>query len=67
MSRIKVKTEIRFNSYALLERAVEEGVTYGYNRAYKHTSEPSEETLKGEIADAVMLALREIIEFNEEE
>jgi hypothetical protein len=56
---MKVKT------YAILERAIEEGIAYGYTRAFKHTDSPSEDSIKNEILNSVMNSINEVIEFDE--
>jgi len=55
--------KMRFSEYALITRAVEEGVAYGVNRAYKHTDNPDTETLRDTIEQEVMNALCEILVF----
>ena len=54
-------------TYVLLERAVEEGVARGWNRAHKHTDKPDEGQLRDGIADAVMAAICEVFSFSQEE
>lgn len=54
---------MRFNAYKLIARAVEEGVAYGVNRAFKHTDNPSVETLRDNIEREVMNALCDILDF----
>lgn len=49
-------------TYQVLERAVEEGVSYGYRRAHKHLDQgqtPSEQMLKDAIQDAVLNSITE--------
>lgn len=58
---MKVKT------YPVLSRAVEEGVAYGWTRAHKHTDNPSEDSVKDAIADAVMSSIGEFFTFDEDE
>lgn len=41
-------------TYRVLEMAVENGVTIGFNRAYKWTNNPSDEKIKEAIAQAVL-------------
>jgi hypothetical protein len=54
-----------FKAYTIIERAVEEGVRYGIQRAYKHVDDhPSKEHLETEITQAVMSALNEVIEMD---
>lgn len=55
---MKVKT------YAILERAIEEGIAYGYTRAFKHTEAPSEEYIKDEILSSVMNSISEVVDFD---
>ena len=40
--------------YAVLRMAVEEGVSYGVSRAYKHTSAPDHDNLADQVAQSVM-------------
>ncbi len=57
--------KIKFKTYQLIERAVEEGIRYGYKKAHKHTDNPDEEGLKQLILDAIMQEFSEIINFEE--
>ena len=61
MKRVKPKVNI----YTVISRAVEEGITYGINRAYKHTDTPSRDILEQEIGIAVMNALAEVVDYGE--
>ena len=54
---------MKFKAYNLIERAIEEGVNYGYARAHKHTDTPTEALLKGEIVNAITNELCEILDF----
>lgn len=47
----------------LLEKAIEDGVTYGYRRAHKHTETPTEYEICSAISDAVMLRIAEVFDF----
>ena len=47
----------------LLEKAIEDGVTYGYRRAHKHTETPTEYEICSAISDAVMLQIAEVFDF----
>jgi len=49
--------------YQLIDRAVEEGVSCGIRRAYKHHDDPSQDVLQQEIERAVMETLDEVIDF----
>lgn len=55
---------MRPRTYSILDRAVEEGVKLGYNRAHKHTSKPTEALLLERIQDAVMEKICEVFEFD---
>lgn len=50
-------------TYPLLERAIEEGVTYGYRKAHKHDDAPSEFEICAAIADAVMFQISDTFDF----
>lgn len=52
--------------YRLIDRAVEEGIAYGYTRAYKH-GKPSEQGFKEQLQIAVMNEICEVIDFEKEE
>lgn len=58
---------MRAKTYTILERAIEEGLTRGWNRAHKHTDKPSEEHIKNEILAAVMGNICEVFSFDDEE
>ncbi len=66
MAKTVVISHVKINTYTIIERAVEDGVSYGVMRAYKHTDNPSEEHLKTEIENAVMNSLSEVLVFSEE-
>jgi len=51
----------------ILEKAIEEGVRYGYSRAYKHNDDPSDGTVIEAIENAVMSAIYEYFTFDDEE
>jgi hypothetical protein len=55
------KATLPLNAYAVVARAVEEGVALGWRRAHKHTDEPDEATLFDAIEQAVLNALSEVI------
>lgn len=53
------------NTYKIIQEAVENGVALGYNRTYKHSDTPSEDTVKKQIYDAVMTEICEWFVFDE--
>ena len=51
----------------VLEIAVEQGVSYGYNRAHKHVENPTEGAIIDSIVEQVMNSLDDWFEFEDEE
>jgi len=62
-----VKGEMRARTYVVLRAAVEDGVAYGYNRAFKHTDTPDEHDVKEAIVQAVLNECCEWFRFDEED
>ena len=52
--------------YDILAMCVENGVQYGYHRAYKHTDVPTKEEMCDKIYDAVMSSIVEYFNFGEQ-
>ena len=52
-------SQLRPNTWRVLELAVEEGVALGYNRAHKHLDNPTEEDIKRHIEEAVLGTISE--------
>ena len=65
MSKLKLKNEVKFNTYSILERAIEEGLAIGWRRAHKHTDIPSEEAIKESISREVMNSLLDVLNIND--
>lgn len=57
---MKVKT------YAILRRAIEEGVKRGYMRAFKHTENPAPDHVEDEIVTTVMGEICDVFSFDDE-
>lgn len=55
---------MRVRSYAVLSRAVEEGVAFGWRRAHKHVEAPSEAATQSAIVDAVLSEISEYFDFD---
>lgn len=53
--------------FYLLEKAIEEGIDYGWRRAHKHSDSPSEGTIKEEISNAIFSSLHDYFTFDEED
>ena len=50
-------------TYPLLEKAIEDGVTYGFRKAHKHDDAPSEFDVRTAIENAVMFQISEAFDF----
>ena len=55
---------LRVDVYAVLARAVDEGIDYGWSRAHKHCAEPDEIAIKCAVYEAVMGAICEVFRFD---
>lgn len=53
--------------FNLLEKAIEEGIDYGWRRAHKHSDSPSEGVIKEEISNAIFSSLHDYFTFDEED
>jgi hypothetical protein len=64
---MKRRRPLPLRTYPIVERAVEAGVLYGIRRAWKHRADPPAEDLvpilAEQIAQAVMLELSEVIQW----
>lgn len=69
MDKMNVDNSLRVNSYAVVSRAVEEGVAYGIRRMFKHDESPVGEShimsRADTIIDAVLNELCEVIDFDQ--
>lgn len=54
-------------SYVILQRAIDEGVERGWNRAHKYVDDPTEETIREAIAEAVIGNICEVFSFTKGE
>jgi len=59
----KPASGMKLRVYEVVHRAVDAGVAYGMQRAYKYEAKPSRQSLEDQVAAAVMLELHEIIDF----
>ena len=62
---MKPDSSIRINAYAVISRAVEEGLAAGWRRAHKYDDHPSEDAILEAMESAVMGAICEVVEFGE--
>lgn len=58
---------MRVKTYEVLGRAVEEGASRGYSRAYKYSDSPSETTLLDEVTSAILAEICEYFDFDDEQ
>ncbi len=61
--KTKVET-VKLKSYDIISRAVEEGIAFGLNRAYKYADNPSREDFEQRIRDAIMSELTDVINWD---
>jgi hypothetical protein len=58
---------MRVNEWTVLTRAIEDGVAYGWERAHKHTDDPSPDFIKQTIEQAVENSISEVFTFDDED
>jgi hypothetical protein len=54
-------------TYKILNDCVGNGIEYGWNRAHKHTDQPTPEVIKDCIGEAIMLEISEDFSFEDDE
>lgn len=59
------RANARLNAYRIIQRAVDEGSTYGVQRAFKHTDTPSRDHIAEQVAEHVMDALSDSIKWED--
>lgn len=57
---------MKANEYKILSETVEEGVAYGYQRAFKYSDNPTPDAIQAAIVDAVMLQICEYFIFDDD-
>jgi hypothetical protein len=50
----------------ILTAAIEQGIGFGYTRAFKHTDTPTEERIKESIENEIWNNIYEVFDFREE-
>ena len=55
---------MKANMYVIVARAIEEGVAWGLNRAFKHTDTPTRDILEHELDTAIMNELCSVLVFD---
>lgn len=58
---------MKLRAYRIISDAIDRAITYGYNRAHKHTETPGAEAIKGSIYNEIMNELSEVIDWDHEE
>jgi hypothetical protein len=61
-----LQKHMKVNSYAVLKRAIEEGLEYGYGRAHKHGNNPPKDYIFECQIDAIMNSIDEVFKFDDE-
>lgn len=51
----------------ILEKAIYDGINYGWHRAHKHTDTPDAYCVRAEIENAIWDSIHEVFKFGEEE
>lgn len=59
------KQSLKLKSYNIISRAVEEGIAYALNRAFKYSDTPAREDFETRIRDAVMGELSEVVDWED--
>lgn len=62
---VQESTIIKVHAYAVMQRAVEEGLRYGWSRAHKHTNKPTEDAVMECLETHVMSAICELFDFGD--
>lgn len=62
----QVSGGMHVRAFSVLERAVEEGVAYGWRRAHKHTDDPTAEAIQEQVVAGVLSEVCEYFGFDEE-
>ena len=57
---------MKVKEYTVLSDCVERGITYGMNRAYKHSDTPTRAYIEEQIANAVLFEINEYFNFDDE-
>ena len=62
--KIKPVGIVRINTYAILSRAIEQGIDWGYLHAHKNTDAPTEDALKEQLLNDIMNEVCEVVDFD---
>jgi hypothetical protein len=65
--KLPVVGGMQVRTYAVLTRAVEEGISHGWRRAHKHAESPSPEVIQEAICTAVLGEICDVFRFTDEE
>lgn len=58
---------MRVKSYRVLQRALEEGFEWGWQRAHKHTDKPTEAMIRENVLREIGNAIDEVFHFDSDE
>ncbi len=57
---------MKVRSRIVLENAIEQGISCGYSRAFKHNENPNEQYIQQCIEDAIWLELDKMLSFDDD-
>lgn len=58
---------MKIKAYDVIRQVVEEGAARGVRLAHKHVDAPSKDDIEGCVVDCVMVALSEVVDFEDQE
>lgn len=58
---------VRINVYRAIADAVERGAAYAARRCFKYTNTPTQQTITDECEQSIMLELRELLDFGNDD
>lgn len=60
---VQGSVSVQVNCWTIFQRALEEGIAYGWRHAHKHDDHPSEEFIREEVLQAVTTSVCEVFSF----
>lgn len=62
-NKCQIEGTAKIRLYEVIQRAVSDGIEYGWNRAHKYNDKPPQHILKSEVYGSVMSSICEVIDF----
>ncbi len=66
MFRLGGSEDMKANEFKIMEDCIERGFDGGYQKAFKHTDDPSEDQIKEQVLHYIMLEICEYFKFEED-